>query len=92
MPNTLPKGETFYTLDLVKTMVTFASFAPPLDESYGHGGARYAPDDRDDMDMEIDFDDDDFTGNRLTCPGEPLTSSHAFMRYVGSPGSGPRSR
>ena len=70
-------------------MVTFASFVPPLDESYGHGGARYVPDDGDDMDM--DLDDDDFAaGSRLTCPGEPLTSSHAFMRYVRSSGSSPR--
>lgn len=34
--------------------------------------------------MRMDLDEDDFEEGvqRLTVPGESITSSHAFMRYV----------
>ena len=39
--------------------------------------------DDDDEDMDVDVDDEDFaSGRKLTCPGEPITSASAFMRYV----------
>lgn len=65
-------------------MITFASFAAPPDDLYGHGTATtHHPDVDDDADMDLDFDDEEFaSGSKLTGPGETLTSSHAFMRYV----------
>ena len=48
--------------------------------------ARHYEDMGDDADMDLDVDDDDglASGSRLTCPGETLTSSHAFMRCAPS--------
>lgn len=38
------------------------------------------------MDIDVYEDDDDEeefdSGTKLTCPGEPITSSHAYMRCV----------
>lgn len=71
-------------------MITFASFAAPPDDLYGHGHRVAHPiDPADDRDMDIDFDDEEFvSGSKLTVPGETLTSSHAFMRYA-LPARGP---
>ncbi|KIP04213.1 hypothetical protein PHLGIDRAFT_31465 [Phlebiopsis gigantea 11061_1 CR5-6] len=67
-------------------MITFASFAAPPDDLYGHGHRVAHPiDPADDRDMDIDFDDEEFvSGSKLTVPGETLTSSHAFMRGHGT--------
>ena len=70
-------------------MIAFASFPPPPDDVHARDGVRHrreaVVDDDDEYDMELDFDDDDFaSGSKLTCPGETLTSSHAFMRYAPS--------
>lgn len=66
-------------------MVTFASFPTSrTDGVYGYDRPRH-PDSVDDEDeyMHDDFQDEDFaSGSKLTCPGEALTSSHAFMRYA----------
>ncbi|KAG1743100.1 hypothetical protein EDB19DRAFT_586494 [Suillus lakei] len=63
-------------------MLSFISFSSqPTDSTY-HRSARHHPDVEDLMDV----DDDDFTGSepRLTCPGETITSSQAFMRGHGT--------
>ena len=72
-------------------MITFASFVAPPEDLHALERARHYrgvddDDDDDDGDMDLDLDDDDeFTsGSKLTCPGETLTSSHAFMRYAPS--------
>jgi exosome complex component RRP4 len=59
-------------------MLSFISFSRPTDSTY-HQSTRHHPDVEDLMDV----DDDDFTTGsepRLTCPGETITSSQAFMR------------
>ena len=60
-------------------MITFASFQPaPSYDAYGsYSKVRREVDEDDDMDV-----DDDFSGGKLTCPGETIASSHAFMRFV----------
>ena len=84
----LPHLETPSSLsppsDKPEKMITFASFAPPPDDLYGHGAiTTHHPEVEDEADMDIDFDDEEFaSGSKLTCPGETLTSSHAFMRCV----------
>ncbi|GJE92172.1 exosome complex exonuclease rrp4 [Phanerochaete sordida] len=69
-------------------MVSFASFAPPPDDYDAFEKTRHYHDvDADaDMDLGLDVDDDDefASGSKLTCPGETLTSSHAFMRGHGT--------
>ena len=62
-------------------MITFTSFPPPRD-SYGYAPAKFVPDD-DAMDVDFDDEEEDFdSGSKLTCPGEPITSSQAYMRSV----------
>ena len=66
-------------------MFTFASFPVALDDSEAkYAIARHFEDFvDDDEDMDVDVDDEDFaSGRKLTCPGEPITSASAFMRYV----------
>lgn len=62
-------------------MISFASFpAPAHYDSYdSHSKVRREIDEDDDMDLDYD---DDVTGGKLACPGETITSSHAFMRSV----------
>jgi exosome complex component RRP4 len=63
-------------------MLSFTSFSSqPTDSTY-HRSTRHHPDVEDLMDV----DDDDFSGSepRLTCPGETITSSQAFMRGHGT--------
>lgn len=58
-------------------MIAFASFAqPPQDAIF----PRHHPDVVDDMDVDLGEDDFERGYQRLTCPGEPITSSQAFMR------------
>ena len=67
-------------------MVTFASFPTPrTDSAHGYDRPRYSnTGEDDDNDMNEEFQDEDFaSGSKLTCPGETITSSHAFMRYAG---------
>ena len=67
------------------TMFTFASFPVALDDSEAkYATTRHFDDfDDDDEDMDVDVEDEDFaSGRKLTCPGEPITSASAFMRYV----------
>jgi hypothetical protein len=64
-------------------MITFTAFPPPKD-SFGYTPAKFV-DDEDAMDVDFDDDEEDFdSGSKLTCPGEPITSSHAYMRFVPS--------
>ena len=68
-------------------MISFASF-PSTSEAYGgYGSTRHHPDVEDDMHMDLDEDDFEENAQRLTVPGESITSSHAFMRYVAVPGT-----
>jgi hypothetical protein len=89
LPNNLSRnGRRFLVCAATKPkkMISFASFAPPLDDAYVYEDARHlrATDD-DENNMDLDLDDDEFaSGSKLTCPGETLTSSHAFMRYAPS--------
>ena len=62
--------EIFVTL----TMITFKSFKPSGFHS-----------DYDQAEDTMDVDDENDPGrlaSRITCPGEPLTSSQAFMRWA----------
>lgn len=62
-------------------MIAFASFSVSLhDNELNYGASTHHPDVEDDFDM--DEQDDEFAdvGRKSTCPGEPLTSSQAFMR------------
>jgi len=63
-------------------MISFTSFPPSSGESFGYGSAKFVDEDA----MDVDFDDEeDFdSGSKLTCPGEPITSSQAFMRGHGT--------
>lgn len=65
-------------------MVTFVSFPAAYgDDAYKNNGPKHPEYTDDDDEMAFDFEDDDFTsGSKLTCPGEPIASSHAFMRFV----------
>jgi hypothetical protein len=61
-------------------MITFTSF-PLSKDSFNYGSAKFV--DEDAMDVDFDDDEEDFdSGSKLTCPGEPITSSQAFMRCV----------
>ena len=66
-------------------MITFASF-PVSTDNGGVGAhseqrrrAQYAHGDDDEL-MDLDEDERSGGGSRLTYPGEPITSSQAFMR------------
>jgi len=56
-------------------MISFTSF-PLKFEDPDHASTRHHPNVKGDL-----MDLDDFQGSKLTCPGESLTSSHAYMRY-----------
>ncbi|EJF65945.1 exosome complex exonuclease rrp4 [Dichomitus squalens] len=65
-------------------MISFASF-PSTSEAYGrYGNTRHHPDVEDDVHMDLDEDDFEENVQRLTVPGESITSSHAFMRGHGT--------
>ena len=62
------------------TMISFTSFPVKLD-SNDYGYTRHHAGIQDDDLMDLDVDDLLGTdGSRLTCPGELLTSSQAYMR------------
>ena len=62
-------------------MIIFTSFPPPKDSFLG-APAKFI-NDEDAMDVDFDDDEEDFdSGSKLACPGEPITSSHAYMRCV----------
>ena len=69
------------------TMITFTSFPKPKD-SFSYAPQKFSTGGENDMDIDLYEDDDegeDFdSGTKLTCPGEPITSSHAYMRCVSS--------
>lgn len=56
-------------------MVSFVSFPQPTDRAY-HVATRHHPDVGDLMDV----DDLDTTADKLTYPGETITSAHDSMR------------
>lgn len=63
-------------------MITFSSF-PSTSEAYGsYTNTRHHPEVEDDVGMDLDEDDFEENVQRLTVPGESITSSHAFMRYA----------
>jgi exosome complex component RRP4 len=60
-------------------MITFAPF--PTASDYGGYHQPIHPDDAlDDTKMQLNEDFYLTDGSRLTCPGEPLTSSQDYMR------------
>lgn len=65
-------------------MISFASFPSTSEASGSYGTARHHPDVEEDVDMDMDDDDFEEGVQRLTVPGEYITSSHAFMRCVRS--------
>ena len=65
-------------------MISFASFPATSEASGSYGTTRHHPDVEDDVHMDLDEDDFEEGVQRLTVPGESITSSHAFMRYVPS--------
>jgi len=64
-------------------MITFTSFPKPKD-SFSYAPQKFSYEN--DMDVDVYEDDDDGedfdSGTKLTCPGESITSSHAYMRWV----------
>lgn len=60
-------------------MISFASFPSTFEASTS---TRHHPEVEDDIGMDLDEDDFEENVQRLTVPGEPITSSHAFMRYA----------
>lgn len=64
-------------------MISFASFPAQSDYDTRYGSARHHPDVAEDVFMDLDAGEDFETGeHKLTCPGEFITSSQAYMRYV----------
>ena len=64
-------------------MISFTSFPLPLtDNQTLH---IHHPDVEEDVSMDLDDDQEliGLGGSKLTYPGESLTSSQAYMRYVG---------
>lgn len=62
------------------TMISFTSFPVKLDNN-DYSYTRHHPGIQDDDLMDLDADDLlGADGSRLTCPGESLTSSQAYMR------------
>lgn len=60
-------------------MISFTSF-PNYTEVTNHGKFRHHPSVNEDiMDLD-DLDDLEVKGSKMTCPGEYLTSSQAYMR------------
>jgi len=69
-------------------MITFTSFPKPKD-SFSYAPRKFSTAGENDMDIDLYDDDDDDddgedfdSGTKLTCPGESITSSHAYMRCV----------
>lgn len=63
----------------LSTMISFASF-PAVGQVGGYNQPYHPYDAPDDVEMDLDGDYLDADGSKLTCPGESLTSSQAFMR------------
>ena len=63
--------------------ISLASF--PADAKDTYASTRHHPDVEEDVRMDLDEDDFDEGMHRMTVPGEPITSSHAFMRYASIP-------
>lgn len=62
-------------------MISFTSFPAPFEDT-DYTQTRHHPDvENDFMELELDGYDFDSPGTRLTCPGESLTSSQAYMRW-----------
>ncbi|KAL5536823.1 RRP4 [Sanghuangporus sanghuang] len=64
-------------------MITITSFPTESKDSDTYERTRHHPDVVDDVLMD-EFDEEDSLDTRLTSPGVPLTSSHAFMRGHGT--------
>ncbi|OCB86521.1 hypothetical protein A7U60_g6416 [Sanghuangporus baumii] len=64
-------------------MITITSFPTESKDSDTYERTRHHPDVLDDVLMD-EFDEEDSLDTRLTSPGVPLTSSHAFMRGHGT--------
>ncbi|KAF8625023.1 hypothetical protein AX17_006937 [Amanita inopinata Kibby_2008] len=62
-------------------MISFSSFRPASEPAPTYERTRHHPDALDDMDLD---DEQDLEADRLTYPGETLTSSQAFMRGHGT--------
>ena len=67
-------------------MITFTSFPKPKDP-FSYAPSKFSTMGENDMDIDVYEDDEDDgedfdSGAKLTCPGEPITSSHAYMRCV----------
>lgn len=64
-------------------VISFVDFHAQPDHDTNHPWSQqYHPDSREDAFMQLD-EEDDMPGadlSKLTCPGESLTSSHAYMR------------
>lgn len=67
-------------------MITFTSFPKPKD-SFSYAPPKFSTVDENYMDVDVydeeEDDGEDFdSGTKLTCPGESIISSHAYMRCV----------
>jgi len=66
-------------------MITFTAFPKPKD-SFSHPPQKFSTAGENEMYIDLYEDDDDGedfdSGTKLTCPGESITSSHAYMRCV----------
>ena len=77
-----PKEHSLTNAPIVK-MISFASFPSTSEGSGSYTSTRYHPKiEEDEVGMDLDEDDFEEGTQRLTVPGESITSSHAFMRYV----------
>ncbi|KZT21199.1 exosome complex exonuclease rrp4 [Neolentinus lepideus HHB14362 ss-1] len=65
-------------------MITFTSFPSPPQTTAGHGRTKHHPAVEEDVAMDLDEDELSPGGSRLTCPGDSITSSQAFMRGHGT--------
>ncbi|EKM82008.1 hypothetical protein AGABI1DRAFT_112186, partial [Agaricus bisporus var. burnettii JB137-S8] len=64
-------------------MITFAPF-PAAPHVGGYNQPHHPYNLSEDVEMDLDLDELDGDGSNLTCPGESLTSSQAFMRGHGT--------
>ena len=66
-------------------MITISSFPANSRDNDNYEEMRHHSDVEEDVLMDaLEDEDDNWSDARLTSPGAPLTSSHAFMRYVPS--------
>ncbi|KAF9460557.1 hypothetical protein BDZ94DRAFT_1324024 [Collybia nuda] len=68
-------------------MISFTSYPLQLDDESFYGSRQHHPDAAEDIDMDLDDEQELFEAGgskNLTYPGEPLTSSHAYMRGHGT--------